>query len=171
MAALTDICITIALVATIISAFAFSWPLAPVLWVSGLIFFLLVLPRAAKAFIDWKFDFIIVTTDKLLLVDQTSLFSNEIKPILFDNVGGVGHRTQWLGLVKFGELVIALKEGEGGGDICRRYVPNARETASLITEAVETYQRKQYGHQVQQQVTAQHVTDQYTNQQQPVNQS
>jgi hypothetical protein len=147
MAVIREVLLTSILLTVVGLAAVYSWPMVSTLTITGAVFLLFVIPTTIKAYLDWKYDFIIVTTDKVILVDQTSFFHNEVKPILFDNIGGVSARTQWLGMFQFGEVVIALKEGEGGGDILRRYVPNAREVAAVISEAATTYQRRQYGHE------------------------
>lgn len=136
--------ITVVLIGIIIAAFVYGWPLGWTFAITGAVFLFFVVPTTIKAIMDWMYDCIIVTTDKVIFVDQTAFFHNEIKPIQFDNIGGVSTRTQWLGIFSFGEVVIALKEGEGGADVVRRYVPHARDVAGKITEAVTTYQRRTY---------------------------
>lgn len=144
LAIIREFLIVSVLIAVIVAAFLYDWPLSWTFAITGAVFLFFVVPTSIKALMDWMYDCIIVTTDKVIFVDQTAFFHNEIKPIQFDNIGGVSSRTQWLGICDFGEVVIALKEGEGGGDVVRRYVPNARDVAGKITEAVTAYQRRAY---------------------------
>lgn len=101
----------------------------------------MALPGLLKAYIDWKYDFILVTTDKIILVDQTSIFKQEIKPIHIENIGSVSMHTQWWGIFDFGAIHLNLKEGEGGIVITRRYVPNVREVVSKMSSVVTNFQR------------------------------
>ncbi|MDD5623589.1 MAG: hypothetical protein PHI23_02685 [Candidatus Peribacteraceae bacterium] len=120
---------------------------APIGWVVGILFllwFLFVFFNLMKAYIDWAYDFILVTTDKIIFVDQSSFFRQEIKPLHIENVGGVSTRTQFWNIFPFGMLRIHLKEGLGGDQITKKYVPRAQEVAARISEVVTRYQR--YGH-------------------------
>jgi hypothetical protein len=49
-------------------------------------------------------------------------------------------------LFPFGSLTIHLKEGLGGDAVKLRYVPHAKEIASVVSEVVTQYQRK--GHTI-----------------------
>ncbi len=120
---------------------AYGWPMNWVGWTSGIILMGVVLPRVIKAYIDWMFDFIMITTDKILIVDQTSIFKREIKPIHLENVGGVSTETQFWDIFKFGELCLHLKEGLGGQSITKKYVPYAQRVAGILSDVVTAYQR------------------------------
>lgn len=102
-------------------------------WFSGL--------GICRNIIDWKYDFILVTTDKIILIDQTSIFKREIKPIHMENIGGVSTSTQYMNIFPFGKIDIHLKEGQGGDKIQKSYVPNARKVASMMSDMVTQYQR------------------------------
>ncbi len=133
----------VVVLAGIVFAVGEGWRIDPVVWIPiGLIYFVLFL-RVFKAFVDWRYDFLFVTTDKIVLVDQTSIFRQEVKPIHLENVGGVSTATQFLGLFPFGILTLHLKEGLGGDTITRKYIPNAESVASRITDVVTKYQRTQ----------------------------
>ena len=117
---------------------------APMLWVVGMltfIWFFFIFFNLLKAWIDWRFDFIIVTTDKLVLVDQTSIIRQKINPIHLENIGSIASETQYWNFFGFGKIIINLKEGEGGGVIALTFVPNADEVASKISATVTYYQR------------------------------
>jgi len=116
-------------------------PMGYVVTMLFVIWFLFVFFTLLKAYVDWWFDFIMVTTDKIVLIDQTSIIRQKIKPIHLENIGGVSAQTQFVDLFRFGIVEIHLKEGEGGGAICLRFVPNAKEVAGKITEVVTQFQR------------------------------
>lgn len=140
-ASLREIFMTFALFGVGFASWYFG---APMLWVSlilivlwfGFVFFNLL-----KAWIDWRYDFILVTTDKLVLVDQTSIFHQKINPIHLENIGSIASETQYMNMLGFGKIIVNLKEGEGGQSICLRYVPNADQVATKISQTVTYYQR------------------------------
>ena len=106
------------------------------------IWFFFVFFSILKAWIDWNFDFIFVTTDKVVIVDQTSIIRQKVNPIHIENVGSVTSETQFGDILRFGIVQINLKEGEGGDKIILKYVPNAKEVASKISDVVTRYQRR-----------------------------
>jgi hypothetical protein len=117
---------------------------APVGWTIGVLFvfwFSFVFFNLLRAYIDWAFDFILVTTDKIIFVDQTSFFRQEITPLNMENVGGVSTKTQFWGIFPFGIVSLHLKEGMGGDRVIKKYVPHAQEVAAKISEVVTKYQR------------------------------
>lgn len=120
-----------------------NWPQTWVWGTIGVVFAAVVLPRLVKFYIDWMFDFIMITTDKVLLVDQTSVFKREIKPIHLENIGGVSTETQFWDIFKFGALCLHLKEGLGGQSITKKYVPYAGRVAGILSDVVTAYQRRQ----------------------------
>ncbi|MDP7069682.1 MAG: hypothetical protein QF815_04075 [Candidatus Peribacteraceae bacterium] len=144
-AIIREIIITVILIIFGVIAYVYQWPMG---WVFGILFFIwmaLVFYRVFKAFLDWTYDFIIVTTDKLIFIDQTSIIKQEIMPIHIENIGGSSTFTQFMDIFPFGGISIHLKEGKGGKDITRKYVPNAKIVAGTISDVVTTYQR--HGHQ------------------------
>ena len=94
-----------------------------------------------KAWIDWCFDFIFVTTDRVILVDQTSIIRQKITPLHMENIASVTYETQFWDIFKFGIVDIRLKEGSGDEHRVLRYVPNSKEVASKISDVVTRYQR------------------------------
>lgn len=116
----------------------------PSWWIIGvlaLLWILLAFPTILKAFLDWKFDFIFVTTDKVVLVDQSSLFHHRITPMNLENFASVTAASQFWNLFPFGALHFQLKEGIGE-DITMKYIPNADEVAAKIADTVTLYQRR-----------------------------
>ncbi len=140
-ASLRDIALTIVMFIVGIAAWQYE---APMLWVTGgliMLWFALAFFNLLKAWIDWRYDFILVTTDKLVLVDQTSIFHQKINPIHLENIGSISSETQYMNMFGFGKIVVSLKEGEGGQSITLTYVPSADQVASKISQTVTYYQR------------------------------
>ncbi len=106
-----------------------------VIWIV-FVFFSLV-----RAFIDWKYDFLFLTTDKLIIVDQMSLFRKSITPINLENLGDVVAQTQWLNLFSFGMIHFALKEGQGP-EVILRFIPHADTLVAQISQQITLYQRR-----------------------------
>lgn len=101
----------------------------------GFVFFGLI-----RGFLDWKFDFLFLSTDKLIILDQTSLFKKTITPINLENLGDVVSQTQWMDLFGFGIVRVKLKEG--ATDIVMKYMPNADTLVSKISQQITLYQRR-----------------------------
>lgn len=110
-------------------------PVALVLWLIG------VGPRLLSAFLDWRYDFTFVTTDKVVLVDQSSLFRQRITPINLENFASVSTETQFWNVFPFGALRFHLKAGLGE-DLVLRYIPHADRVAAAIANAVTVFQRR-----------------------------
>jgi hypothetical protein len=116
----------------------------PWTWVTLVIVLLwiaFILPSAIKAFLDWRYDFTFVTTDKVVLVDQSSLFRQKITPINLENFASVSTETQYGNIFPFGKLRFHLKSGLGE-DLVLRYIPNADEVAAKLANAVTIFQRR-----------------------------
>ncbi len=103
--------------------------------------FIFVFFSVVRAYIDWKYDFIFLTTDKLIIVDQMSLFRKSITPINLENLGDVVAQTQWLNLFNFGMIHFALKEGSGP-EIILKFMPEADKLVAKISEQITLYQRR-----------------------------
>ncbi|MFA7682458.1 MAG: hypothetical protein WCX61_05520 [Candidatus Peribacteraceae bacterium] len=141
-AIIREIIITLVCFLIGIVAWFLGWPM---LWVLGIlvaVWTILVVFNVIKAYLDWMYDFILVTTDKVILVDQTSFWKREIQPIHIENIGSVSTQTQFWNIFHFGMLHIHLKEGLGGNTVTRRYVPDAAAVAASIADVVTRYQRK-----------------------------
>ena len=140
-ASIREIFVTMILLVIGIVAWFMNAPMGLMVMALILIWVFFVFFSGLKAYIDWCYDLIIVTTDKIILVDQTSIFKQKVNPIHIENVGSVTSLTQFWDIFNFGIVEINLKEGEGGGKIILRYVPGARDTAAKIADSVTNYQR------------------------------
>ncbi|KKW32576.1 MAG: hypothetical protein UY77_C0019G0025 [Candidatus Uhrbacteria bacterium GW2011_GWA2_53_10] len=144
-AILREMLITTVLAALGVAGWIYQWPVWWTVWILASVWFVLVFFNIIKAYIDWAYDFILITTDKIILVDQTSFFKQEIKPIHLENVGAVSTRTQYWDIFPFGVVCIHLKEGLGGDRITKKYIPHASKVAGILSEVVTEYQRRMPG--------------------------
>ncbi|MBI4129121.1 hypothetical protein HY464_00340 [Candidatus Peregrinibacteria bacterium] len=121
----------------------FPWDI-PSWWIMGflaLLWIFLAFPTILKAFLDWKFDFIFVTTDKVVIANQSSLFHHRITPMSLENFASVTAASQCWNLFAFGSLNFQLKEGTGK-DMTMKYIPNADEVAAKISDTITQYERR-----------------------------
>jgi len=136
-----EVFITIFLFGVGVTGFYLQWPMFWLLVILVCVWVFFVFFNVMKAYIDWYFDFIFVTTDKIVLVDQTSFFHQKVNPIHIENIGSVTAETQFWGIFGFGCIRINLKEGEGGSQVKLDYVPNADVIAGQISDVVTQFQR------------------------------
>lgn len=144
-ASLRDVVITVLLVGMGMFVWFMGWPMLPTVGILCFAWLVFVFFNFLKAYVDWLYDCLIVTDDKVILVDQTSVFQQEVKPIYVDNIGGISTTTQFWNVFPFGTVKIHLKEGLGGDTLSLKYVPRAEEVAAIISGIVTTYQRKNEG--------------------------
>lgn len=140
-----QILLTIALIAAGIGlrAIDLPWEISPG-WIAATMvgaWLFLAFPTVLKSFLDWKFDCIFVTTEKVVIVDQSSLFHQKITPMNLENFASVTAATQFWNLFSFGTLHFQLKEGIGE-DITTKYIPQARDVAAKIADTVTQYHRR-----------------------------
>ncbi len=95
--------------------------------------------RMLTAWIDWRYDVLLVTTDKIIVVDQSSIVRSSIQQMNIENIASVTAHTQFGDLFPFGRLCFDLKEGTGQRMILP-YVPRARAVASTIANIVMDFQ-------------------------------
>lgn len=94
-----------------------------------------------RSYIDLNYDFIYVTSDKLILVDQSTIVRQTITQMNMENVASVSSQTQLLNLFPFGIVRFQLKEGTGQ-EMKLRFIPHADVVADRISDAVTAYQRQ-----------------------------
>ncbi len=130
------------LVAIAVAVYEFTpAPLPWVLWPTLILLLAFVFWPMLKDYIDWKYDFVEVTKDKVVIVDQSSIFKQRIKQINMENFASVEAETQLLNLFPFGRLHFSLKEGVGDA-ITLTYIPKADHVADTIADAVSGFQRR-----------------------------
>lgn len=142
--AIKDVFFTIIIIALGVLSLYFKMHVGWTFGILGIIWFLFVFKNLIKIYIDWRYDFIVITTDKVILVDQTFFFKQQIMPIHVENIGGISTFTQFWDIVPFGGMKLHLKEGLGGQDITIKYVPHLQVVAGKISDVVTRYQRHNY---------------------------
>lgn len=95
--------------------------------------------RLLTAWIDWRYDVLLVTTDKIIVVDQSSIVRSSIQQMNIENIASVTAHTQYGDLFPFGRLCFDLKEGTGQRMVLP-FVPRARAVASTIANIVMDFQ-------------------------------
>lgn len=93
------------------------------------------------AFVDYLYDHIMVTSNRIVIIDQSSIFKRNIIKMDLQNIASVKAKTQWLNLFPFGTLVLDLKEGIGKS-LTLKFIPNADKVASCISCNLRDYQTK-----------------------------
>ncbi len=116
----------------------------PILWITVALlavwFFVTFLPWIT-AYIDWRYDTLLVTTEEVVWVDQSSLFHVHIRQMNMDNIASVSAETQYLNLFPFGKLHFDLKEGTGK-TLILGYIPHSQRVASIISDGIVRFQRR-----------------------------
>ncbi len=116
----------------------------PLLWLliaAGTPWIFFIATSLLKAYLDWRYDFLLITTDKVIIVDQSSIFHQKVTPMNLENFASVTAETQFWNLFPFGILSFNLKEGVGNG-VRLRYIPHVHEVVSVISDAITTFQRR-----------------------------
>lgn len=104
-------------------------------------FFVIFIPWV-RSFIDWRYDFIFLTTEKLVIVDQTSVIRRVITSLSLDSIAQVNSHSQWLNLFGFGKLEIAQREGQSE-NFHLPYLPDVERIATLISDQIATFELRQ----------------------------
>ncbi len=72
------------------------------------------LGMALHGFIEWRYNFIVVTTEKIVIVDHRFVFSQSIRPVPLENIATTDVGSQYLGLGHCGFVNLHLSEVEKG---------------------------------------------------------
>lgn len=115
------------------------WPVVVLL----IVWFLTAARWIFNAFIDWKYDFLILTTKKLVIVDQKSIIGNVVNSMNLEEISSVVAETQWLNLFGFGRLHVTTRRGEGEEDIIISFIPHPDVLAGSIMSQIGNYQLRQ----------------------------
>ena len=132
---------TVLLVSLSIALLVTGVPQEGVLGPAAIVWLLFIFAPLFVSYIDWQYDFVIVTTDKVIIVDQSFIFRQRVIEMNLDNFASVTADTQFWDLFPFGVVRFDLKEGVGD-QIVLRYVPSARTVAKVIADAVTAYERR-----------------------------
>lgn len=113
-----------------------------VLTVIGAVFELYII---LNAYIDWRFNILIVTNQKLVIIDHTSLFYQNVTPIHMNSLNNVTCESQFFGIWRCGILHINLRQtvGEGASrEIFLPYLPRPDVVASAIEQSMSIEKNK-----------------------------
>lgn len=133
--------ITILFSAAVIGLMTFGVAPLPTMLIAVFFWACIVLPKLIRAYIDWKYDFAMLTTDKIVIVDQSSIFKQKVTPINLENFSHVSAETQWGNLFSFGILHLDLLEG-AGAEYKLKFIKQAQIIAPKIAETLMTFQRR-----------------------------
>lgn len=129
---------TAVIIGTVIAGASFGLPAGILAGVMTIVWLLLVVRPLFRSFIDWKFDLLILTTGKLVVVNQSSVFRQHVRQMNLENIASVNVETQFGNIFPFGTLCFDLKEGLGER-VCLRYIPYAHHISANISDALMKY--------------------------------
>lgn len=103
-----------------------------------LVWICIAIERCVRGFIRWRYNFLIVTTDKVIPVEHRLFFEQEVNPIHLQNIASTKAATQLWGLVRAGILHLHLKEREEASTRCirLRFIPCVTDVAGVIENAI-----------------------------------
>lgn len=92
-------------------AFGLDFLLITIILYAWLLFALVM---AMNGFIEWRYNFLVVTTEKLVIVDHRFIFSQIIRPVPLENVATLDSGSQYLGIGNCGYVNLHLSEVKQG---------------------------------------------------------
>ncbi len=95
-----------------------------------------------NAFIDWRYDVLFLTTNKLVIVDQQSIIRNAVNSVNLEEISSVVAETQWLNLFSFGRLHITTRRAEGKVDTTINYIPHPDQLAGAIMGQIAHFENQ-----------------------------
>jgi hypothetical protein len=131
--------VTALLTVVVVGVVSVGVPWLPTLGVALLVWLVVVGWSLLRKFIDWRYDVLFVTTEKIVQVDQTSILHSRIHQMNLENVASVAAETQFGNLLPFGRLHFELKEGTGKG-LNLSYVAQAEAVAASISHIITDFQ-------------------------------
>lgn len=96
----------------VVEAVAIMASIVPPSFVDPLLYLWLVIALyfTARSLIAWRFNFLIVTTEKIVIVKHISFFHQEIHPIHIENIRSIRAESQFPGIGHCGILHLYLEE-------------------------------------------------------------
>jgi hypothetical protein len=87
-----------------------------VLVLTGILYFVLagLFAAALHGFIEWRYNFIVITTEKIVIVDHRFIFSQSIRPVPLDTIATTDVGSQYFGLGNCGFVNLHLSEVKQG---------------------------------------------------------
>lgn len=103
--------------------------------------------QIVKSYIAWRYNFLIVTSEKLIIIHHESFLHEYVNTIHLDNIRSTRFESQFFGIFRCGILSIDLLELAGGSTqvLVLSYIPAPDTIASAIEHAIALKQQKQEG--------------------------
>ena len=114
----------------------------PAQWVllsTSIIWVLFVLFPILYKYIHWFYSFVLVTKERLVIVNQVSIVHREVTEVSLENFARVAAETQFWNVFPFGILHFTMRE-ENSEPVSLHYVPHAEDAAKKIADVVTTFQ-------------------------------
>lgn len=97
-----------------------------------------------KAYIDWKFDFLIITTEKILLIDHTAFLAQHVETIRMEFITQPRSASQFLGIGRCGVLHLQLRSMDNipARHLAVPYLPAPDLIAGTVEKAIVMLQQR-----------------------------
>lgn len=123
-----------------------------VLWgVFGVLYFYYIFVRMLNYWIDWKYDEDVVTTERIIDVDQNYLFGRDVGIAELDNIEDISVRHEGIFSTVFNYADIDIQTAgsnttkiQGGRTFEMKDVPNPIQIQKIISEAVLAFREKKF---------------------------
>jgi hypothetical protein len=141
LSALKGLLVTLIIIAVAVGADMLSLQLLWTVIIAAAVWIVFVFFPVMRAFIDWRYDCVIITSDKIIIIDQSSVFRQKVTPINLESFANASAETQFLNIFSFGKLNLDLKEGSAGM-LSLPFIPDAQGVASTISDTITQFQRR-----------------------------
>jgi hypothetical protein len=94
-----------------------------------------------SAYANWRYDFILFTTDKMVIFD-CALFRQSIEPVNLEHLSSVTGETKFGNLFGFGTLHFMLKDEHTRPELVADYIPDIAVTSARISDIITDFQRR-----------------------------
>ncbi len=143
---LTATAVTVAVWAILATAFVFAGTATLRLLISVLVVVTAVYELYAilNAYIAWRYNILIVTTEKIVTINQSNLFHQNVQPIHLNNVRSATCESQFFGIWRCGILRINLQEtiDNTTKEIVLPYIPQPDVVVSAIEQVISLEKKK-----------------------------
>ena len=143
---LTATAVTLAVWAVLAMAFVFvgTATLRLTIGVLAVIAAVYELYAILHAYINWRYNILIITTEKIVIINQWNLFYQNVQPIHLNNVRSATCETQFFGIWRCGTLRINLQETVDNTtkEIVLPYIPQPDVVVSAIEQAISLEKKK-----------------------------
>lgn len=100
-----------------------------------------------KSYIAWRYNFLIVTSEKIIIINQRSFLHQDMNSIHLDNIRSSRFESQFFGIFRCGVVSIDLHELEGGSTqmLTLPYIPAPDTVASAIEHGIFLKEQRKKG--------------------------